>query len=499
MDDLWQQFHRLPKAIRDAVARPQALAAVDSLEQRYPNLDLASFVMRVAVQEFPIGDVPARLQQEFALSEADATAVDNELRSTVFSGVQEYLGISAKPKTPIPVPPPATTPPPPPVNLPVAEPKPVPPPPSPKPLAPPPAPVTTAKVQPVRPMTPPITPATPTGPVAPTQAYSDDDAAEIAQQARKLQTMAAPSVASLDDIAQEIIAQHHLAFHDELLAKRAVAILKARLKDIRNQDETLMMLVRGPKVGGLGLDEEIAKGVSNSLEQRVGVVKERGLVRPPEPIAPPPPPAMPPLAAKAPDPMPPLYRNSASASARPMMPPLPTAVPPAPPLKPVVPPPAIKRPADIPPPPTISSDKTATAQPVKTPPAPSVVKRARMIERPAIADITRPTKMLGPAEEMRTMTLTEFRRLGQGANESTKRLLEKFHDLQRESFTLWADALQGWRQSEVYQLYLAMGRQSMEQGMAISEVIKQRTTANQLYLSEHEFTALADLNRQLQT
>ena len=97
------------------------------------------------------------------------------------------------------------------------------------------------------------------------------------------------------------------------------------------------------------------------------------------------------------------------------------------------------------------------------------------------------------------MTLTEFRRLGQGANASTARLLERFQQLQHESFTIWADAIIGWRQSEVYQLYLAMGRQSMEQAMGISEVIKRRAAANQLYLSEHEFTALADLNRQLQS
>lgn len=97
------------------------------------------------------------------------------------------------------------------------------------------------------------------------------------------------------------------------------------------------------------------------------------------------------------------------------------------------------------------------------------------------------------------MTLMEFRRLGQGANESTKRLLEKFKQLQNESFTMWSEAINGWRQSEVYQLYLAMGRQSMEQAMGITEVIKQRSAANQLYLSEHEFGALADLNRQLQS
>lgn len=506
MDDLWQQFHRLPKAIRDAVARPEALAAVDSLEQRYPSLDLASFIMRAVVKEFPMTELENRLQEEFHLAEADAAIVSSELTATVFSGINDYLGlVKPAPKGPLvtSVPP---TPPPSPANLPVAS---LPPKPQVSqtevtaPITPPVSSVGPARPPVPVPSTTPIMsvplispagpgPASPIGPVAPTQAYSDEDAAEIAQQARKLQDMSEPVAMSLDDIATAIINQHHLAFHDELLAKRAVAILKARLKDIRDKDETLMMLVRGPKVGGLGLDQDLAKNVVNSLEEKAGAVKARGMVRAPDPIMPPPPPAIPPLGAKKPEPKPPLFRDAASAAAaRPMMPPPPA--PPAPQSAPVKPAPMIKRPADIPMPPSMNPS-TPPATPKPTP----MMTRPRTIERPAIADITRPTKMLGPAEEMRTMTLTEFRRLGQGAGESTKRLLEKFNELQRESFTIWSDALQGWRQSEVYQLYLAMGRQSMEQAMGITEVIKQRSAANQLYLSEHEFTALADLNRQLQ-
>ncbi len=506
MDDLWQQFHRLPKAIRDAVARPDALAAVDKLEALYPRLDLASFVMRVVVKEFPIGEISARLVSESKLTEADAKKVADELMATVFFGVQDFLGVVAAPAPATPVKTPTPRLPTPPINLPMAEPIP---PPSRPPVvnkliaSVPPRPPTPRPPAPATPVSPALSvsmsaPQAPVGPVAPTQAYSDDDAAEIAQQARRLQDLAAPVAVSLDDIAQQIITQHHLAFHEELLAKRAVAILKARLKDIRDKEETLMMLVRGPKVGGLGLDQDLAQAVVNSLEQQAGTVKARGLIRSPEPMAPPPPPAIPPLSAKKPEPKPPLFHDAATAPVRPGLPPLPNA-----PAAPVTPTPApglpIKRPADIPRPATMPP---LTPTPVPSPPPPKkpapLMTGARTIERPAVADITRPTKMLGPAEEMRTLTLIEFRRLGQGANESTARLLAKFKELQDESYTIWAEALAGWRQSEVYQVYLTMGRQSMEQATGISEVIKQRAAANQLYLSEHEFDALADLNRQLQ-
>lgn len=525
MDDLWQQFHRLPKAIRDAVARPEALSAVDSLEQRYPNLDLASFVMRAVVKEFSVNDVPKRLVDEFKLTEVEAVTVADELNSTVFSGLQDYLGPIKKAPvatsasagftiTPPPPPPPPNLPispmpvqpvpaapliPAPTVTRPPVHPLPTPPTGSSSaPVSPGPMPAPPAVQPPPIPIPPPpfSGPQKPIGSIAPTQAYSDDDAQEIAQQAQRLQTLSTtPTAMSLDEIAQSIIVQHHLAFHDELLSKRATAILKARLKNIRNADETMVMLVRAPKVGGLGLDQDIAKQVVTSLESRAQLVKERGIVREPEVIAPPPPPALPPLQVQQPIAQPPLYRDAVSAAARPAVLPVPpsTAAPTPVPVQPT-----IKRPVDIPTPPAWPT----TPPPSKPAPGPSpapLVRRERMIDRPAIADITRPMKTVGPAEEMRSMTLTEFRRLGQGANESTMRLLEKFNLLQRESFTLWSEALSGWRQCEVYQLYLDMGRQSLEQAIGISEIIKLRAKANQLYLSEHEFTALADFNRQLQS
>lgn len=119
------------------------------------------------------------------------------------------------------------------------------------------------------------------------------------------------------------------------------------------------------------------------------------------------------------------------------------------------------------------------------------------MDRPAITDISRPKPTFGPAEELHSLTLTEFRRLGQGVNDSIRRLQEKFDHLQRQSFSLWVQAVAGWRQNEVYQLYLRMGRESLETGAPISAIVKRRGQQGQPYLSEHEFGAIADFNRRL--
>src|SRR4029078_2330234 len=95
--------------------------------------------------------------------------------------------------------------------------------------------------------------------VAPTTQYSDDDAVEIAKQASKLRTLTSVNPnQDLDSLARQILIEQNLAPSDESLERRSISIIKSRLKDLRTTDETVEMLVRDPKIGGLGLDREIA-------------------------------------------------------------------------------------------------------------------------------------------------------------------------------------------------------------------------------------------------
>ena len=542
MDDLWQQFHRLPKSIRDAVATPEALATVERLENAHPGLDLANFVMRVMAKDFPLPELAEKIQEEGGIDEAAAKSVADELQAGVFSSVGEFLGyfptkpVSSPiaPELPRPKPQPVTPPPPvavapvtpkpkvsvvPPSNLPVTPvataPAPAPKPAvSPvKPVTPPTAPVFVARlpgaidqpvVKPVNPVPPkplptpaPMNePSKPIGTLAPTQEYSDADAKEIAAQAAKVRNLQS-STLDFDQIAKNTLEELHLAWPDELLTRRAEAISKSRLKDIRDSDTTQEMLTRDPKIGGLGMDTDLAKELVIKLEAKAKELKTRGMVKSPVPLPPEAPPVPPPVIEAKPIGQPPLTRVIPESG-------LPPGPAPAKVTEQPMPSRVIKRPPDIPLPPAMTPPPApkppAPAKPaqVVTPPT-SFMQRSRQVDRPTISDIVRPSKTLGPAEELKSLTLTEWRRMGQGAAESSRRLIEKFQHLQRESFALWTAALSGWRQSEVYQLYLDMGRQSLDQGIPIQEVISVRAKGGQTYLSEHEFYAIADLNRKLQS
>lgn len=487
MDDLWQQFHRLPRAIRDAVATPPALAAVERLEAKYRDLDLANFIMRVMVKEFSYDQLTTKLQSDGRLSAAAAADVERTLRQEVFPGVVEYLGLGAQPPS---APPRPTVPPPRKPMIPVARSLVVTPPSPPqtaRPVAARPAPL-----PPVSPPPKPAPPARPAAPLAPEEAYGDEDVAEIAAQSAKVKELASTvGIRDLDDIARSALDTHRLAFNDELLTKRAVSILKARLKDIRSSEDTQMMLVRPPKLGGLGLDDDIARQLVKTIEAEAHALKGRGMVRPPEPPAPAPPAPVPTIEPPKPRPAPPIVKILPPAN-------LPVAAEPLPSVtEPPRPAPPFRRPPDIPAPPAVTPPPQST--PAPAPPVKPVVQRPRTMERPAVSDIVSPAKTYGPAEEMRSMTLAEFRRLGQGANESAKKLLERFQHLKRESFSLWIEAIAGWRDSEVMAVYLEMGRQSLDLGTPIGQIIESRARQRLPYLSEHEFTVVADLNRQLQS
>ena len=442
MADIWQKFLQLPRAVRNAASTPEAMQTIERLEQTYPGVDLAGFVMRVLIKDLPLDQLPSRLVLEGGVNTEQARGIANELSTTIFTSLQGHLGTTAAP---------------PPVQM-----------------------------ESLKPLGAPNVPAAPTSPVgkwAPTPALSPEDDQEIISQRERIKSMAQAPL-GIDESAQQVLNQHQLAFPDEMLTKRALSIFKARLKGIRDDKQTTDMLTRDPKIGGLGMDPDVAGNVVRSLSAIATDLKNRGMAETPVVVLPPPPPMVPKIETVHPEPKPPLTRAFPTEPA----PPQPKAVPQ--PSTQV--PPAIHRPIDIPPPMGLSNPKP---EPIRQ--APSVVSNKRMMERPSVSDITKPSRALGPSEEMRSLSLLDFRRLGTGATDSAKKLLDKFHHLKSDSFKLWSDAVAGWRQSEVHQLYLEMGRQSLEQNFPIKEVIQIRARQNQPYLSEHEFLTVADLNRQL--
>lgn len=118
------------------------------------------------------------------------------------------------------------------------------------------------------------------------------------------------------------------------------------------------------------------------------------------------------------------------------------------------------------------------------------------IAPPAAAIGTQP-KVMGPIDELRNMTATEFRRLSGDPAAAAQHIIEKIQLLEEESITKKAEGIAAWQSSPLNQLYLSIGNRSLEKTVTVEEAIKQMQEAGEQTLSANEFQAIADTNRQL--
>lgn len=115
-----------------------------------------------------------------------------------------------------------------------------------------------------------------------------------------------------------------------------------------------------------------------------------------------------------------------------------------------------------------------------------------------MSDVASPSRLVGPLDELQSMTLVEWRRFGQDSLTRTAKIREKIDVIAEDSLIDRAKGIQAWKRSPVYALYIALGRESMEEDQGIDAVIARRESKGELTLTREEFDAIADLNRSLQ-
>ena len=111
-------------------------------------------------------------------------------------------------------------------------------------------------------------------------------------------------------------------------------------------------------------------------------------------------------------------------------------------------------------------------------------------------EITIRSKVYGPADELRTLTLADWRRWG-APQQAAARIQDKISLLAEESLLKKAEAIKAWKESEINRLYLKIGEESINNGISVKEVIAKRQQQGQPTLSEEEFDLVVGLNENL--
>ncbi len=351
-------------------------------------------------------------------------------------------------------------------------------------------------------------------------AITPEDAAELARFKK------APPTKDIEAAVQEIYLASGLQTADEAMAKRVKTVIANRLRDVRDQMETLEIMTQPKELGGLNLGQDAARALLETIQARLRgadatheakvktekaewvaatraektqteaqvVVDEKteleqlyqSIVSKSKKAS-----------AKAPAPVvtSPTPVASGKASAAPANLPIAVANPVPPEFRPAPPPPpapvvAIAPPAPPAPPPL------SLVKPVReTAPAPRSAP-APLAPRPKLEDVKASPKLTGPVEELRAITVVDFRRLSKDPKEACLKIKDKIDLLGEQSYTRKSEGIAAWGASEVVQTYLDLMRESLN-GTPLKDAVLAREAQKKPILTQEEFQAVAELSRQL--
>ena len=276
---------------------------------------------------------------------------------------------------------------------------------------------------------------------------------------------------NLDQEIERIVTQANINFSDSALAGRFKNIIQSRLKGVRDQIQTREALLSSTLIGGLSLTEQQVDQVLkiiNEESQNLDDKMRQSVSR--EPFA------------ELKEEVNQLLQEPESTS-----------------------PPGLVFSQDVPAK-TAPVENLVVAKPAASPVISAVKPVSRPVvrtetefsdQRPKIEDVKFRPRLLGPVGEIRSLTLSDFRRLSPNAEQAAENILAKIKLLEQDSFSDLVAGVNAWKQSDVNQLYLAIGHQSLAETIPVTQVITKRESQKQPTLTNEEFEAIADLNQKL--
>jgi len=276
----------------------------------------------------------------------------------------------------------------------------------------------------------------------------------VPAEVRSPEIMQAPP-AITDEVVRQIVRESKLMVANDLWG-RAQSLIASWLKGVRDNDQFLHYATASADKGGLGLETEVAAGLVVVMakfkkNQSTAPTPERPVAKPALEV---------PLSAPATK----AFTQSLGESGAPKPLRLNT------PVNPKIEPAAVA--------PVEPAVQVAPVAPV----SPKVIQDIRVAATP----------LTGPAEEMQSFTITDWRRLGAQTEAVTTAFLAKFSGWRQESFLLYMDAATAWQQSPLLQQYLEIAVRSVNQKRPVADVAAELGT-----MSAAEWVAINSVNREV--
>ncbi|RMD51920.1 hypothetical protein D6827_01150 [Candidatus Parcubacteria bacterium] len=130
--------------------------------------------------------------------------------------------------------------------------------------------------------------------------------------------------------------------------------------------------------------------------------------------------------------------------------------------------------------------------------SPSTPPLAMSNGKAPVTDIKYTPKLIGPIEELGTMTVADFRRVASDINIAAEKILDKFKLLQEESYTDYLRGLNAWRKSPINSLYLKLLHESLDKGQSLSEIAASYRAKGMETLNPAEIEAVMEINKKIE-
>ncbi len=128
---------------------------------------------------------------------------------------------------------------------------------------------------------------------------------------------------------------------------------------------------------------------------------------------------------------------------------------------------------------------------------PSVPPKPAPKEKTKVTDVKFTPTLVGPVEELGTMTIADFRRLASDPAEGARKVMDTLALLEDTDYEERIAGVAAWRKSPINQLYLQMVQEGLHAGSSVAEVASSRRNQGQESLSPAELQAIVSLNAQV--
>jgi hypothetical protein len=127
----------------------------------------------------------------------------------------------------------------------------------------------------------------------------------------------------------------------------------------------------------------------------------------------------------------------------------------------------------------------------------TVLPAQQQLRNEPVSDVKYVRQLAGPVEELRTMRLTDFRRLSKDAKTATQKVMAKVDLLAADSTDKRVQGVVAWRESPVMKLYLAITKAALDEATPLVAIIEKKKKEIPEMLTLEECQAIRELNTKL--